>query len=130
MANPTKTKAKKRKVTITPKGIAHIKATFNNIIITITNATGQTIAWASAGKQGFRGAKKSTPHAARQAAQACGQVAHDLGVKKIEVRSKGIGPGREHAIRALAELGMEVLLIKDITPLPHNGCRAPRQRHP
>lgn len=130
MSKTIKKRSKKRKVIVTPQGIVHIKASFNNIIITATNKEGQVISWASAGQQGFKGAKKSTPFAARQAAQACAQTAHDLGLKKVEVRTKGIGPGREHAIRGIAEVGMEVTLIKDITPIPHNGCRAPRQRHP
>ena len=130
MSKQNRSKAKKRKVNITSEGIVSIKVSFNNVIISISNTMGQVIAWSSAGKMGFRGAKKSTPFAAKQAAQSCAQVAYDLGVKKVKVRVKGIGSGREHAIRTLGEVGMQVELIKDVTPLPHNGCRAPRMRHP
>lgn len=123
------TKTKKRKVLVTPNGQAFIKASFNNIIITLTNQNGDTIAWSSSGKEGFRGAKKSTPFAARKAAENCGKQALNEGLKKVDVRIKGIGAGREHAVRALSELGIEIASIKDITPQPFNGCRPPRQTH-
>lgn len=124
----TKKVTKKRIVVIEPVGQAHISATFNNIIITITNNQGQTISWSSAGKQGFKGSKKNTPYAASQAATDCGKVAYDLGVRKVEVFVKGPGSGRESAIRTLQNAGIEVTTIKDITPLPHNGCRPPKRR--
>ena len=130
MNRPTRSRTKKRKINVTPEGIAHIKASFNNIIITITNTLGETISWASAGQQGFRGAKKNTPYAAQQAANACGQAAFDAGVKKLTVYVKGPGNGREHAIRTLHQIGMEVTTIKDRTPMPHNGCRASKRRNP
>lgn len=119
---------KKRVVVVEPNGQAHINATFNNIIITLTNNQGQTISWSSAGKQGFKGSKKNTPYAASQAAIDCGKVAHDLGLRKVEVFVKGPGSGRESAIRTLQNSGLEVTTIKDITPLPHNGCRPPKRR--
>jgi small subunit ribosomal protein S11 len=109
-------------------GDAHINATFNNIIISLTNKTGQVISWSSAGKMGFRGSKKNTPYAAQMAAQDCARVALEAGLKKVDVYVKGPGAGREGAIRALANSGIEVVMIKDITPLPHNGCRPPKKR--
>jgi len=109
-------------------GEAHINATFNNIIITLTNKTGQAISWSSAGKMGFKGSKKNTPYAAGQAAADCGKVAYDLGLRKVEVFVKGPGAGRESAIRTLQTAGIEVTTIKDITPLPHNGCRPSKRR--
>ena len=123
-----KTKAKKRVVKIEAVGQAHIKASFNNIIISISNNSGQVISWASAGKMGFRGSKKNTPYAAQMAAQNCGQVAYDLGLRKIEVFVKGPGAGRESAIRTLQNVGLDVTTITDVTPLPHNGCRPPKRR--
>ena len=123
-----KTKAKKRVVKVEAVGQAHIKASFNNIIISITNNSGQVISWASAGKMGFRGSKKNTPYAAQMAAQNCGQVAYDLGLRKIEVFVKGPGSGRESAIRTLQNVGLDVITITDVTPLPHNGCRPPKRR--
>ncbi len=123
-----KAAAKKRIVKVDPVGDVHISATFNNIIISITNKNGQVISWSSAGKMGFRGSKKNTPYAAQQAAQDCGKVAIDAGVKKVDVFVKGPGAGREGAIRALTQVGIEVISIKDITPLPHNGCRPPKKR--
>lgn len=119
---------KKRLVKIDPVGQAHISATFNNIIVTLTNNEGQTISWSSAGKMGFRGSKKNTPYAAGQAAADCGKVAHDLGLRKVEVFVKGPGSGRESAIRTLQTTGIEVTTIRDITPLPHNGCRPAKRR--
>ncbi len=123
-----KTVAKKRIVKIDVHGDVHINATFNNIIISITNKTGQVISWSSAGKMGFRGSKKNTPYAAQTAAQDCAKVATDAGMKKADVFVKGPGSGREGAIRALNNSGIEVVSIKDVTPLPHNGCRPPKKR--
>jgi small subunit ribosomal protein S11 len=119
---------KKRVVIVEQVGEAHINATFNNIIITLTNKTGQAISWSSAGKMGFKGSKKNTPYAAGQAASDCGKVAYDLGLRKVEVFVKGPGAGRESAIRTLQTSGIEVTTIKDITPLPHNGCRPSKRR--
>lgn len=119
---------KKRVVIVEPVGEAHINATFNNIIITLTNKTGQAVSWSSAGKMGFKGSKKNTPYAASQAAADCGKVAYDLGLRKVEVFVKGPGAGRESAIRTLQTTGIEVTTIKDITPLPHNGCRPSKRR--
>ncbi len=128
MAQKRKDKAKKRVVVIEPVGQVHIRASFNNIIISITNSAGQVITWASAGKMGFKGSKKNTPYAAQVAAQNCAQAAYDLGVRKAEVFVKGPGSGRESAIRTVQNAGIEVTIIKDITPLPHNGCRPPKRR--
>jgi small subunit ribosomal protein S11 len=128
MAQKRKDKAKKRVVVVESIGQAHIKASFNNIIISLTNNAGQVISWASAGKMGFRGSKKNTPYAAQVAAQNCAQSAYDLGLRKIEVFVKGPGAGRESAIRTLQNAGLEVSIIKDVTPLPHNGCRPPKRR--
>ena len=125
----TKGKAAKKKVVkVEAVGEAHISATFNNIIISLTNTSGQVISWASAGKMGFRGSKKNTPYAAQMAMSDCGKVAHDLGMRKAEVFVKGPGSGRESAIRALGNVGIEVTTIRDVTPLPHNGCRPPKRR--
>jgi small subunit ribosomal protein S11 len=126
--NSAKAAAKKRVVKVDNFGDAHINATFNNIIISLTNKTGQVISWSSAGKMGFRGSKKNTPYAAQMAAQECARVALEAGLKKVDVYVKGPGAGREGAIRALANSGIEVVMIKDITPLPHNGCRPPKKR--
>ncbi|MBP6385199.1 MAG: 30S ribosomal protein S11 [Pseudarcicella sp.] len=123
-----KDKAKKRIVVVEPVGQVHIKASFNNIIISITNNAGQVISWASAGKMGFRGSKKNTPYAAQMAASNCAAVAVEAGMKKADVFVKGPGSGRESAIRTIQNSGIEVTLIKDITPLPHNGCRPPKRR--
>jgi small subunit ribosomal protein S11 len=119
---------KKRIVIVEAVGEAHINATFNNIIITLTNKSGQAVSWSSAGKMGFKGSKKNTPYAAGQAASDCGKVAYDLGLRKVEVFVKGPGAGRESAIRTLQTAGIEVTTIKDITPLPHNGCRPSKRR--
>jgi|SRR5690606_12626718 small subunit ribosomal protein S11 len=124
----TKKVTKKRIVVVEPVGEAHLNATFNNIIITLTNLQGQTISWSSAGKMGFRGSKKNTPYAAGQAASDCAKVAYDLGLRKVHVYVKGPGSGRESAIRTLQTAGIEVTTIQDITPLPHNGCRPPKRR--
>lgn len=126
--NTGKKTSKKKTVAIDALGQAHIQASFNNIIISITNSQGQVVSWASAGKMGFRGSKKNTPYAAQMAAADCAKVAVDLGMKKIEVFVKGPGSGRDSAIRTLAGAGLEVTTIKDITPMPHNGCRPPKKR--
>ena len=126
--NSAKAAAKKRVVKVDSFGDAHINATFNNIIISLTNKSGQVISWSSAGKMGFRGSKKNTPYAAQMAAQDAARVAIDAGLKRVDVFVKGPGSGREGAIRALANSGIEVVMIKDITPLPHNGCRPPKKR--
>jgi small subunit ribosomal protein S11 len=123
-----KAAAKKRIVKVEAVGQAHINATFNNIIISLTNNAGQVISWSSAGKMGFRGSKKNTPYAAQLAAQDCGKVAHDAGLRKVKVFVKGPGAGRESAIRTLSGVGIEVSEIMDITPIPHNGCRPPKRR--
>jgi len=123
-----KDKAKKRVVAVESTGHAHIRASFNNIIISMTNNSGQVISWASAGKMGFKGSKKNTPYAAQIAAQNCAQAAYDLGLRKVEVFVKGPGSGRESAIRTIQNTGIEVTIIKDVTPLPHNGCRPPKRR--
>jgi small subunit ribosomal protein S11 len=128
MTAKRKDKAKKRVVMVEPAGQAHIKATFNNIIISMTNSSGQVVAWASAGKMGFKGSKKNTPYAAQMAAQNCAQAAYDLGVRKVEIFVKGPGAGRESAIRTIQNSGIEILAIRDVTPLPHNGCRPPKRR--
>ena len=121
-------KVKKRKVNVEPEGIAYIKASFNNIIISLTNKQGQVISWGSAGKAGFRGSKKNTPFAAQIAAKDAAQTAYDAGMRYAEVLVKGPGSGRESAIRALDEVGIKITRIKDVTPLPHNGCRPPKRR--
>lgn len=127
-AGAGKAAAKKRVVKVDAVGQAHINATFNNIIISLTNNAGQVISWASAGKMGFRGSKKNTPYAAQTAAADCAKVAHDAGLRKVKVFVKGPGAGRESAIRTLANSGIEVTEIMDITPIPHNGCRPPKRR--
>jgi small subunit ribosomal protein S11 len=119
---------KKKKVAVEATGEAHIQASFNNIIISLTNNQGQVISWSSAGKMGFRGSKKNTPYAAQVAAEECGKEAHELGLRKIRVFVKGPGSGRESAIRSLHNLGIEVIEIVDVTPMPHNGCRPPKRR--
>ncbi|HLP35280.1 30S ribosomal protein S11 [Lacibacter sp. H375] len=123
-----KAAAKKRVVKIDSHGDAHISATFNNIIISLTNKQGQVISWSSAGKMGFKGSKKNTPYAAQVASAEAAKVAFDAGVKRVDVYVKGPGSGRESAIRALSQSGIEVAMIKDVTPLPHNGCRPPKKR--
>jgi small subunit ribosomal protein S11 len=118
----------KKKVKVDPIGQVHIKASFNNIIVSVTNANGDVISWSSAGKMGFRGSKKNTPYAAQLASQDCGKVAYELGLRKVDVFVKGPGSGRDSAIRNLAAVGIEVMSINDTTPLPHNGCRPPKRR--
>jgi len=124
----SKANAKKRVVKVEAVGEAHINATFNNLIISLTNVAGQVISWSSAGKMGFRGSKKNTPYAAQLAAADCSKVASDLGLRKVKVYVKGPGAGRESAIRTIATSGIEVTEIVDITPMPHNGCRPPKRR--
>jgi len=119
---------RKRKVSVDPVGKAFINATFNNIIISLTNGNGQVITWSSAGKMGFKGSKKNTPYAAQMAAQDCAKAAYDMGLRKVKVYVKGPGSGRESAIRTIHSTGVEVTEIRDITPLPHNGCRPPKRR--
>ena len=126
--NSAKAAAKKRIVKVDAYGDAHINATFNNVIISLTNKQGQVISWSSAGKMGFKGSKKNTPYAAQVAAQDAAKVAVDAGLKRVDVYVKGPGAGREGAIRSLTQNGIEVTMIKDITPLPHNGCRPPKKR--
>ena len=123
-----KAAAKKRVVKVDAYGDAHVTASFNNIIVSLTNKQGQVISWSSAGKMGFRGSKKNTPYAAQMAASDAAKVALDAGVRRVDVFVKGPGAGREGAIRALANSGIEVAMIKDVTPLPHNGCRPPKKR--
>jgi small subunit ribosomal protein S11 len=128
-AAPVKAAAvKKGKKVVESEGIAHISATFNNVLITITDMRGNTIAWGTAGKAGFKGSKKSTPFAATVAAENVGREAMNMGVRKLHVLVQGPGSGRESAIQALASVGLRVVSIKDVTPIPHNGCRPPKKR--
>ncbi|MBN1387742.1 MAG: 30S ribosomal protein S11 [Bacteroidales bacterium] len=120
--------SRRRVVKIEPVGQAHIHSSFNNIIISLTNNSGQVITWASAGKMGFKGSKKNTPYAAQMAAEDCARVAYDLGLRKVKVFVKGPGSGRESAIRSIHNSGIEVMEIVDVTPIPHNGCRPPNRR--
>ena len=121
-------KQRKRKVKKNvPEGIAHIHATFNNTIVTLSDKDGNAIAWASAGALGFKGSKKSTPFAAGLASEAAGKKAFDAGMRKVEIYVKGLGPGRETAIRSLQTAGLEITSISDVTPIPHNGCRPPKR---
>lgn len=122
------TAKKKRSVKVESMGQAHIHASFNNIIISLTNNAGQVISWSSAGKQGFRGSKKNTPYAAQVAAEECARVAHEAGLRRVKVYVKGPGSGRESAIRSIHNNGIEVTEIVDVTPMPHNGCRPPKRR--
>ena len=126
MAKPRTSGRKKRQVDA--EGVAHIKATFNNTIITITDTEGGTVAWASAGKAGFKGSKKSTPFAATIAAEQVGREASSMGMKRVHVRVPGPGSGRESAIQALQSAGLTIRSIRDVTPIPHNGCRPPKKR--
>ncbi len=128
MAKTSTKSTKKRKVIIESVGEAHITASFNNIIVSLTNKKGDVIAWSSAGKMGFRGSKKNTPYAAQLASEDCAKVAHEAGLRKVKVFVKGPGNGRESAIRSLHNAGIEVTEIIDVTPLPHNGCRPPKRR--
>lgn len=127
MAKATK-KVKKRNVKVEPEGFVYIQATFNNIIVSLTNKQGQVISWSSAGKAGFKGSKKNTPYAAQMAANDAAKVAYEAGLRSAEVFVKGPGSGREAAIRAVDSSGIRVAKIKDVTPVPHNGCRPPKRR--
>ena len=127
-APSAKAAAKKRVVKVDSYGDAHVTASFNNIIISLTNKSGQVVSWSSAGKMGFKGSKKNTPYAAQMASSDAAKVAFEAGIKRVDVYVKGPGAGRESAIRALSNSGIEVVMIKDVTPLPHNGCRPPKKR--
>jgi len=121
-------RVRKKNVVVESNGRAYVKATFNNVIVTITDQYGNTISWASAGKMGFKGSRKNTPYAAQKAGESAAQEAYDLGLRRVDVYVKGPGSGREGAIRAMSEVGIEVATIRDVTPLPHNGCRPPKRR--
>jgi small subunit ribosomal protein S11 len=128
MAKPSKKSGTKKQKRNVPNGVAYIQSTFNNTIVTITDPNGEVVSWASAGSTGFKGAKKGTPFAAQTAAENAGRRANDQGMRQIEVMVSGPGAGRETAIRALQGAGLEITLIRDITPIPHNGCRPPKRR--
>ena len=128
MATTKKVVKKRRERKNVEKGVAHIRSTFNNTIVTITDVQGNAIAWGTAGEMGFKGSKKSTPYAAQTAAEHAAKIAADHGMKTVEVLVRGPGAGRESAIRALATAGLEITMIKDVTPIPHNGCRPPKRR--
>lgn len=128
MATRSSSNRKKNRKRVEPVGQVHITSSFNNIIISVTNMNGDVISWASAGKMGFRGSKKNTPYAAQVAASECGKKAYDMGLRQAEVFVKGTGSGREAAIRAINGVGIDITVIRDITPLPHNGCRPPKRR--
>lgn len=121
-------KKTKKKVHVDAVGVAHIKASFNNVLVTLTDIYGNTISWSSAGKNGFKGSRKNTPFAAQVTAESAAKEAHALGLRKVDVFVKGPGSGREAAIRALSTAGLDILSIKDQTPIPHNGCRPPKRR--
>ena len=127
MASP-KRKIAKKKEKVEANGVAHIKVTFNNTNVTLTDSYGNVISWATAGRSGFKGSRKSTPYAAQMAAENAAKAAMDLGLKRVEVLVKGPGAGREAAVRALQSAGLEITAIKDVTPIPHNGCRPPKRR--
>lgn len=126
MANPSRSKKKIKKNVV--DGIVHVHATFNNTIVTITDRKGNALSWATAGGSGFRGSRKSTPFAAQVAAERAGNIAKEFGLKNLEVKIKGPGPGRESAVRALNNIGFNITFIEDVTPIPHNGCRPPKKR--
>jgi small subunit ribosomal protein S11 len=128
MATKSSTRARKKIKRVVSEGIAHIHASFNNTIVTITDRQGNTLAWATSGGSGFRGSRKSTPFAAQVAAEKAGTVAKDMGVKNLDVRVKGPGPGRDSAVRSLNAVGFTISNITDVTPIPHNGCRPPKKR--
>lgn len=128
MANTQQTGKKKKRIQVDVSGKVYIKATFNNVIVTITDIYGNTISWSSAGKNGFKGSRKNTPFAAQVTAEAAAKEAYDLGLRKVDVYVKGPGAGREAAIRSLQTVGLEITSIRDITPIPHNGCRPPKRR--
>ncbi|WP_441001440.1 30S ribosomal protein S11 [Fodinibius sp. SL11] len=121
-------KKKRRKQLSDPNGMAFIKATFNNVLVTVTDANGNALSWSSAGKEGFKGSRKNTPYAAQLSAETAATAAYEMGLRRVEVFVKGPGSGREAAVRALASSGLEVTEIKDRTPIPHNGCRPPKRR--
>jgi small subunit ribosomal protein S11 len=127
-ANAAAAKRKKKKQISDPSGMAFVKATFNNVIVTITDSNGNVLSWSSAGKEGFRGSRKNTPYAAQLSAETAAKAAHEMGLRKVEVFVKGPGSGREAAVRAMANVGLEVTSIVDRTPIPHNGCRPPKRR--
>ncbi|MDA0672296.1 MAG: 30S ribosomal protein S11 [Cyanobacteria bacterium] len=128
MAKPTRKSSGRKSKKNVPSGVAHIQSTFNNTIVTITDTNGETVSWSSAGASGFKGAKKGTPFAAQTAADSAARRAMDQGMRQIEVMVSGPGAGRETAIRALQGAGLEITLIRDVTPIPHNGCRPPKRR--
>ena len=128
MAKPKGRRPRRRDRKVEETGVAHIQATFNNTIVTITDSTGGVVAWSSAGRVGFKGSRKSTPFAASLAGDACAKEAMGYGLKRIEVRVKGPGPAREAAIRSLQAAGLDITAIRDVTPIPHNGCRPPKRR--
>ena len=130
MTSPSKPSSggKRSKKVVESEGVAHIAATFNNVLITITDLRGNALTWGTAGKAGFKGSKKSTPFAATMAAEACGRDAVNMGLRRVHVRVQGPGSGRESAIQALASVGLKVVSIRDVTPIPHNGCRPPKRR--
>ena len=125
---PSARTARKKKVIVESNGQAHVKATFNNVMVTLTDQYGNTISWASSGKMGFKGSRKNTPYAAQVAASTAAKEAYDLGLRRVDVFVKGPGSGRESAIRALSSSGLEIATIRDVTPIPHNGCRPPKRR--
>jgi small subunit ribosomal protein S11 len=128
VADPKRKRTKKKSRRVEATGVAHIKATFNNTVISISDGRGNIISWCSAGRVGFKGSKKSTPFAAQQAAAASAKEALDMGMRRVDVEVKGPGGGREAAIRSISAAGLEVMSIKDVTPIPHNGCRPPKRR--
>lgn len=128
MAKGKPTRSKRTKKVVESEGVAHVRATFNNTLITITDNSGNAVTWSSAGKAGFKGSKKSTPFAATMAGEIAGKEAYAMGVRKVSVRVQGPGSGRESAIQALASAGLQIQSIQDVTPLPHNGCRPPKKR--
>jgi small subunit ribosomal protein S11 len=128
LAEQKRKETRRKRTRVEPVGRAFVQATFNNTIITITDGKGQVVSWSSAGRQGFKGSKKSTPFAAQQAASTAAREAMEMGVRKVDINVKGPGSGREAAIRSLSAAGLEVMSIKDVTPLPHNGCRPPKRR--
>ncbi|MGA0841187.1 MAG: 30S ribosomal protein S11 [Pseudomonadales bacterium] len=127
-ASSAAAKRKKKKTVANPNGMAFVKATFNNVLVTITDADGNVLSWSSAGKEGFKGSRKNTPYAAQLSAETASKAAYDMGLRKVEVFVKGPGSGREAAVRAMAASGLEVSIIRDQTPIPHNGCRPPKRR--
>lgn len=122
------TRGRRKKVGVSPDGAAYVRATFNNVMVTLTDSEGNTVAWSSSGKRGFKGSRKNTPYAAQVSASEAAHEAYELGLRRIDVFVKGPGSGRESAIRALATSGLEITSIRDITPIPHNGCRPPKRR--